>query len=203
LNQVYLSNELVAPTKVVCVGRNYIEHIKELKNEVPSSMVVFNKSNNAITNELYFFHEDFHFEVEISFMIYEGNICGVGIGIDLTNRKLQSFLKEKGLPWERAKSFDKSAVFSKFVPFSYNENSNLNFKFYLNGNLQQEANEELMIYKPLDIVDEVLSFMSFEDGDIIMSGTPKGVNSYKKGDTFKVELFNNEELLVKEEWMAK
>ncbi len=178
----------VIPSKIVCVGRNYVEHIKELGNEVPENMVLFNKPNSALSDTLYFISEDTRFEGEICFLIKSNKIAGVGFGLDLTKADTQNYLKKKSLPWERAKAFDGSAVLSEFVAFD-GDITQLHLELHLNGKLQQAGGYELMIYKPKEIVDEILSFMSVEDNDIIMSGTPKGVSNYKKGDIFEAKIF--------------
>jgi len=202
LNQIKYENTLITPSKVICVGRNYVEHIKELNNEVPSSMVLFNKPNSAICDKLYFIEGDCRFEGEICFLIEGGEICGVGFGLDLTKAKVQNYLKSKGLPWERAKAFDKSAVFGEFVSFE-GDISSLNMKLFINDQLIQEADYELMIYKPQQIIQEIKSFMSLAEGDIIMSGTPKGVGNYKVGDIFRGEIYSNSDLLVKSEFIVQ
>lgn len=192
----------LAPSKVVCIGRNYVEHIKELNNEVPSSMVIFNKPNSTITDTLHFISPDTRFEGEICFLMIGGEICGIGFGLDLTKADIQNHLKSKGLPWERAKGFDSSAVLGDFVPFNAPLES-LRMTLHINGVLTQEATYELMIYKPLEMIEEIKSFMSLEDGDIIMSGTPKGVNNYKAGDKFVGKIFSDNRLLIESKWIAQ
>ncbi len=118
-------------SKIVCVGRNYVEHIEELGNETPESIVLFNKPNSAISDELFYFSEDTRFEGEICFLIENKKINRVGFGLDLTKANIQSYLKSKGLPWERAKSFDGSAVFSEFVEFNGNLES-LKMELFIN-----------------------------------------------------------------------
>jgi len=118
MKTVNFNGREVTPSKIVCIGRNYVEHIEELGNEIPSSMVIFMKPNSAIKSKLISNDvEPIHYEGEISFMMLDGKIRGVGFGLDLTKRGLQSKLKAKGLPWERAKAFDGAAVFSDFVKF--------------------------------------------------------------------------------------
>ena len=189
MNTVIFENKEIVPSKIVCIGRNYVEHIKELGNEVPSQMVIFNKPNSAITNELKYFSPTHRFEGEICFLIENKKINGVGFGLDLTNKDAQEYAKKKGLPWERAKAFDKSAVFSEFIDIKQEEIKDLKMELFINSKLQQLATIDLMIYKPDTILNEVQSFMSLKDGDIIMSGTPKGVGSYKIGDEFKAKLY--------------
>ena len=199
MQSITFKNEKVTPSKVVCIGRNYVEHIEELGNEIPENMVIFNKPNSAISDTLSYYSETTRFEGEICFLIKNGEIAGVGFGLDLTHAHIQNQLKTKGLPWERAKAFDGSAVLSPFIPFE-GEFSSLNMKLYLNGSLVQFANYDLMMYKPKLMVEEIKSFMTLEDGDIIMSGTPKGVGTYKQGDVFLAQVYSGDELLVEGEW---
>lgn len=202
MNTVRFAERLCTPSKVVCIGRNYVEHIHELGNEIPSSMVVFNKPNSAVTGTLRFISDDTRFEGEICFLMMGGAIAGVGFGLDLTKAQIQNHLKTKGLPWERAKGFDGSAVLGEFVPFSGPLES-LRMTLHINGALAQEATYELMIYKPLDMIEEIKSFMSFEDGDIIMSGTPKGVASYNLGDEFVGRIYSADLLLRESSWRVE
>ncbi len=108
-----LDGAAVTPSKIVCVGRNYVAHIEELGNEIPEQMVVFNKPNSAIGDTLYAnLGEPLHYESELAFMVRAGQLAAVAFGLDLTRRELQSRLKHRGLPWERAKAFDGAALFS-------------------------------------------------------------------------------------------
>jgi 2-keto-4-pentenoate hydratase/2-oxohepta-3-ene-1,7-dioic acid hydratase in catechol pathway len=195
-------SQTITPSKVICVGRNYVEHIHELNNEIPSSMVLFNKPNSAITNTLYFIQEDCRFEGEICFLIKDNKIDGIGFGLDLTKAGLQNRMKEKGLPWERAKAFDKSAVFSKFVKYE-GDMRTLEMKLFINGVLTQHASYDLMIYKPQNIVSEIATFMTFEDGDVIMSGTPKGVANYARDDLFLAVVYLDGKMILNEEFIVK
>jgi 2-keto-4-pentenoate hydratase/2-oxohepta-3-ene-1,7-dioic acid hydratase in catechol pathway len=201
LNKIKYENREIVPSKVICVGRNYVEHIEELNNEIPENMVLFCKVNSSISEELKFFSNETRFEGEICFLVENNQLSGVGVGLDLTKADIQNYLKSKGLPWERAKAFDGSAVFSEFVKLEGNIES-IEMKLYLNDNLQQHATYELMIYKPQQILDEILSFMSLEDGDIIMTGTPKGVTNYRLKDKIKIELFIDNKLIVDKEWIV-
>ncbi len=199
MQTVTFKNETLTPSKIVCVGRNYVEHIKELGNEVPENMVLFNKPNSAISRNFRYFSPQTRFEGELCLLIENGKIAGVGFGFDLTHADIQNYLKSKGLPWERAKAFDGSAVFSRFTA-APKELKEIGFRLFRNGRPAQEAHYELMIYKPRQIIDEIGSFMTLEDGDIVMTGTPKGVSTYKKGDLFEVELFCAEETLLTQSW---
>ncbi|RXK13066.1 2-keto-4-pentenoate hydratase [Halarcobacter mediterraneus] len=199
MKSIIINNKELYPSKVVCIGRNYTEHIKELNNETPDSMVFFFKPNSSISDKIVFpsNSNSCHYEAELSFLIEENKISAVAFGLDLTLRDVQSKLKEKGLPWERAKAFRNSAVFSKFISFSGDE-SELELELYINDELKQKASAKLMINKPKEIITEVLSFCDFEDGDILMSGTPKGVGSFNKGDIFLGKVFYKNELLIEE-----
>ena len=117
MNTINVNGHTVQPSKILCVGRNYRAHIEELGNEVPDSMVVFNKPNSAISDTLRsdIDNQPLHYESELAFTVKGGNLHSVGFGLDLTKRGLQSALKAKGLPWERAKAFDGAALFSAFV----------------------------------------------------------------------------------------
>jgi 2-keto-4-pentenoate hydratase/2-oxohepta-3-ene-1,7-dioic acid hydratase in catechol pathway len=199
MNAIVLKNIEIFPSKVVCIGRNYMEHIKELNNEIPEDMVFFIKPNSAISNKLVFpkNQNSCHYEAEISFLIEDSKIIAVAFGLDLTLREVQSKLKEKGLPWERAKAFDGAAVFSKFVSFN-DDISKLAIELYINGELKQKADYSLMINKPSQIIEEVNSFLSFEDGDILMTGTPQGVGSFKEGDVFVGKIFFDKKIIIEE-----
>ena len=200
MNSILINDNVIKPSKVVCIGRNYVDHIKELNNEMPDSMVFFIKPNSSVSQELRF-PKNFsscHYEAEISFIIEENKISAVGFGLDLTLREVQSKLKEKGLPWERAKCFDGAAVFSHFVPFNGNTDSldDLSVELHINGELKQKGGVDLMIHKPLDIITEARTFLSFEDGDILMTGTPSGVGKFNVGDVFVGKILSKDKVLV-------
>ena len=202
MKSIKYNNNDIKPSKIICIGRNYVEHIKELNNETPDTMVIFNKSNSAVTQELKYFTPDTRFEGEICFLIENGVISGVGFGLDLTNAEIQNKMKIKGWPWERAKSFDGSAVFGDFVKFD-GDITKLKLELFINDKLIQFANYDLMIYKPKQMLEEIQSFMSLEDGDIIMSGTPKGVGNYKLGDKFVGKIYCDDKLLVTSMWVVQ
>lgn len=201
MKQIYFEKQTITPSKVICVGRNYVDHIKELDNETPDSMVLFNKPNSAITNTLTYIQKDCRFEGEICFLIQNRQIAGIGFGLDLTKVGTQNKLKEKGLPWERAKGFDNSAVLSDFVKFSGDIES-IEMKLFINGTLTQHANYDLMIYKPYEILKEIETFMTIEDGDIIMSGTPKGVATYSKNDVFLAVIYIDKKICLRQEFVV-
>jgi 2-keto-4-pentenoate hydratase/2-oxohepta-3-ene-1,7-dioic acid hydratase in catechol pathway len=186
--------------KIICVGRNYAEHIRELSNEQPDDPVIFLKPETAVPlkNEPFFypdFSNDVHHEVEILVKI---NRVGknidekfahkyydeIGVGIDFTARDIQSKLKTKGLPWELAKGFNGSAPISSFVPKTdFADLNNINFRLDVNGETRQQGNTSLMLFK----IDYLISFVSqyflLQKGDILFTGTPKGVGPVQVGDT--------------------
>lgn len=159
----------------------------------------FIKPNSSISNKLVFpkAQNSCHYEAEISFLIEDNKITAVAFGLDLTLREVQSKLKEKGLPWERAKSFDGASVFSKFVSLN-GDITKLEIELYINGELKQKGDYSLMINKPDEIIKEARTFLSFEDGDILMSGTPKGVGSFKIGDVFVGKILNDGQVIIEE-----
>jgi len=201
MQTIQYTNQTITPSKVICVGRNYVEHIKELNNETPDTMVLFNKPNSAITNRLTYIQEDCRFEGEICLLIKNKQIEGIGFGLDLTKAGIQNKMKEKGLPWERAKGFDGAAVLSAFVPFR-GDIETIEMKLFCNGVLAQHATYDLMIYKPDKILSEIQTFMSLEDGDVIMTGTPKGVATYEKNDVFLAEIYVKKKMLISEEFIV-
>ncbi len=190
-------------SKVVCIGRNYVEHIKELANDIPDEMVIFVKPNSAISSSLSSFHQEpLHYETELCFVYQDGCFAGVGLGLDLTKRQSQAHLKAKGLPWERAKSFDGSVVFTDFYPIS-SISEQLNFCLHIDGELIQQGNISLMMYKPEQILAELNTFMSLSDGDVVMTGTPKGVGQINAGSQFVLSLYDGESLLLTQTFVAQ
>ncbi len=204
MNTIQLESEQIAPSKIVCIGRNYLEHIRELGNETPDDMVIFNKTNSSISKNLLSFRDEpLHYEGEICFMVRNGQLNAVGFGMDLTQRELQSKLKGKGLPWERAKSFDGAACFSNFVRLDDTPMESLSLQLEVDGELRQEGGYQLMMYKPEQILAGIQRFMSLEDGDVIMTGTPSGVGQIQAGERFVGSVRSNQQVLVSEEWLAQ
>jgi len=200
---IVLNNKEILVSKVVCIGRNYSEHIKELQNEVPSEMVFFIKPNSSISSSIVFpkGQNSCHYEAELSFLIKENKIHAVAFGLDMTLREKQSELKKKGLPWERAKSFKHAAVFSDFITCE-EDVKNLSLELYINGELKQEGGYDLMINKPKDIIREFNSFNSFDENDILMSGTPKGVGKFNIKDIFLGKILLNGETILEKEFIV-
>ena len=201
--QLMNSKRTATPTKVLCVGRNYVDHIEELNNAIPDSMVVFNKPSTSVTSSLSSFHQEaLHYESEICFIVENGQYSAVGLGLDLTKRELQSSLKAKGLPWERAKAFDGSAVFSRFVPTDNLDLADLNIELFINCVRVQKGHVEQMLYSPKTTLEELSSSTTLLDGDVVMTGTPKGVGEVHRGDIFLGRLKCGETTLIEIEWVA-
>jgi 2-keto-4-pentenoate hydratase/2-oxohepta-3-ene-1,7-dioic acid hydratase in catechol pathway len=202
MQQILFDSRTITPSKVVCIGRNYVAHIEELGNDMPENMVIFNKPNSAISTQLGYFTPECRFEGELCLLMRGGRVAGLGLGLDLTHADIQNIQKQKGLPWERAKAFDGSAVLSEFVPFA-GDMSSIHFELYINGTLTQYADYDLMIYKPDEQIAEISSFMTLEDDDIIMTGTPKGVGTYSRGDIFEMKLFDGDDMLLGTSWSVE
>ncbi|MFL0800368.1 MAG: fumarylacetoacetate hydrolase family protein [Agarilytica sp.] len=202
MNTIDYSGTQVIPSKVVCVGRNYADHAKELGNNVPTEPVIFMKPNSAVSDVLSsFHHEPLHYETELSFLIRGGKIAGVGLGLDLTKRQLQTQLKAGALPWERAKAFDGSAVFSAFVELSVAIDS-LNFTLTVDGELLQKGSVQQMLFLPHDLVAHINTFSTLNDNDIVMTGTPEGVGELKSGAHYNVTLYAGDVSVLSHCWRA-
>jgi 2-keto-4-pentenoate hydratase/2-oxohepta-3-ene-1,7-dioic acid hydratase in catechol pathway len=182
---------LVTPSKIVCIGRNYVDHIHELGNDIPDDMVVFLKPNSAITDTLRSeLDETLHYEAELCFMVKDGQFSAVGVGLDMTKRELQGKLKKQGLPWERSKAFDGSALFSEFVPMT-GDPQDWCFQLSIDNVLTQLGHQQLMTYQPKAMFAAISEFMSLNDGDIVMTGTPKGVGAVCTNTSFEISLWPN------------
>lgn len=200
MNSINYQDETITPSKVVCIGRNYVAHIEELGNEIPDDMVVFLKPNSAISQQLHhkLSGEVLHYEGELCFLIQDNSLAAVGFGLDLTKRGLQSKLKAKGLPWERSKAFNHAALFSEFVHF--NKVEDLRLELLIDGKTIQTAGTDLMMYSPQTILNELQVFMQLEDGDVIMTGTPKGVGEVPAQACFTGRVWEGETLLLEKRW---
>jgi len=204
MKSVYFENNQkiveIIPEKIVCVGLNFLDHIKEMNSKIPENdMVLFMKPNSSLSNDVFLPKDRCRYEVEISFLIKNQKLFKVGVGLDLTLVDIQKKLKKNGHPWERSKSFLNSAVFSKFVDFDENYD-NISVKLFLNNKLMQTAKIKNMIHKPNEILKEINEKFSLENGDIIMCGTPSGVSDIKKGDLIKVILINKNNEILEKEW---
>ncbi len=196
--------------KIIAVGRNYIEHARELNNPVPSSPVIFMKPETALLKDnAPFYHPDFsndiHYEAEIVIKIckegrhisekYAGTYFEeIGLGIDFTARDIQQRHKEKGLPWELAKSFDFSAPISRFLPKQDFDLNNLNFSLNLNAGQVQLGNTGNMIFTFEKLISFISQYISLKKGDLIYTGTPEGVGKISIGDRL-TGYIENEKLL--------
>jgi len=188
--------------KILCIGRNYADHAKELNNQVPAEPVIFAKPDSALLlkNKPFFipdFAQDFHHEVELVVKINRigKNIAPqfaqryyeeVALGIDFTARDLQSELKSKGLPWEKAKAFDGSAVLSKFVnKHKFANIQDINFRLEKNSELVQKGNTGHMIFSIDQIIAHVSQYFTLKIGDLIYTGTPAGVGPVAINDRLR------------------
>jgi len=201
MKHINFNTKEIIPSKVICIGRNYVDHIKELDNEMPKDMVIFNKPNSSISNKLKYFSEDTRYEGEICFLIKDNKIDAVAFGLDLTKANEQNYLKSKSLPWERAKAFDGASVLGEFVKLK-GDISKIRLELFINDSLIQFGSYDLMMYKPNQMIEEISSFMTIEDGDIIMSGTPKGVGTYRINDKFEGKIYIDDTLLVSSSWIV-
>ncbi len=197
--------------KIICIGRNYIDHAKELNNPVPEKPVFFMKPDTALLlKHNPFFYPDFskevHYETELVVKIDRNGkhieekfahkyYSEIGIGIDFTARDLQAEAKKKGLPWEIAKAFDQSAPLGKFVPKEkLGDMNSINFSLKINGELRQQGNSKDMIFTFDQIIAYVSRFITLRTGDLIFTGTPQGVGPTKINDHF--EAFIEDEVLL-------
>ena len=186
--------------KIICIGRNYVEHARELGNEIPEEPVIFMKADSALlrNNEPFFipgFSKEIHHEVELVVRI---NRLGkyiqkkfahryyseIGLGIDFTARDLQAKLKEKGLPWEKAKAFDGAAVISNIFirKEKLSDLSSIKFRLDINGKTVQTGDSSLMIFPVDEIIVQVSKYFTLRIGDLIYTGTPAGVGPVQIGN---------------------
>jgi len=192
--------------KIICIGRNYAKHIEELANERPENPVVFLKPDSSILpkkNPFFIppFSNDVHYEVEVLVKI---NKVGkhiatrfahkyydeIGLGIDFTARDIQQKCKEKGLPWEKAKAFDGSAVIGDFYNKSNFDLENLAFKLFKNDIIVQDGNTKSMLWKIDELISYVSQYFTLKKGDIIFTGTPAGVGKVSENDVLIGEINN-------------
>jgi 5-carboxymethyl-2-hydroxymuconate isomerase len=191
--------------KIVCLGRNYSEHIRELGNEVPDQPVIFIKPATSIIGDgeavvIPPYSRDCHHEVELAVLIGKWgkniaeaeameHVAGYGVAIDLTLRDVQSELKKKGLPWEIAKGFDTACPLSDFVPAAEIADPHaLRLSLQVNGTLRQDASTALMLRRIETIIQYVSTIFTLEEGDILLTGTPAGVGPVAAGDRMTAEI---------------
>lgn len=191
--------------KIICIGRNYAEHIRELGNEIPDRPVLFMKPASSIIGEdesiiIPSYSRDCHHEVELAILIGRtikgisatealSAVAGYGVAIDLTLRDVQSELKGKGLPWEIAKAFDTACPLSGFVPAeTVRDPQNLAISLRVNGEVRQDASTALMLRPIPQLIEEISAIFTLEAGDIILTGTPAGVSRLLSGDRVTAEI---------------
>ena len=184
--------------KIFCIGRNYADHAREMGSKVPGTPMVFMKPPSAllVNNKPFYipdFTSDVHYEAEIVWRIAKNGrhvqpefalsyIDAIAFGIDFTARDIQQQCKEKGHPWEIAKSFDSSAALSKFIPVEDVDLHNVQFSLKLNGEEVQNGNTADQIFGPREIISHISRYFKLQTGDYIYSGTPSGVGSVAIGD---------------------
>ncbi|RXR18388.1 FAA hydrolase family protein [Flavobacterium amnicola] len=195
--------------KIICIGRNYADHISELNNERPDEPVIFLKPDSSILLKQHpfvipEFSDDVHHEVEVLVKINKvGKYIDpkfahkyydeIGLGIDFTARDLQSKLKEKGLPWEKAKAFDGSAVISDFLSIKeFDSLENINFELRNNSQIVQSGNTNQMLWKIDEIISVVSQYFTLKKGDVIFTGTPAGVAKINPNDVLEGFLENRQ-----------
>jgi len=199
--------------KIICIGRNYAKHIEELANEKPESPVVFLKPDSAILpkkNPFFIpsFSDDVHYEVEVLIKINKvgKHIAAkfahkyydeIGLGIDFTARDVQEKCKEKGLPWEKAKAFDGSAVIGEFYPKEQFDLDNLKFQLLKNDEIVQDGNTNAMLWKADALISYVSQYFTLKKGDIIFTGTPAGVGKVVENDVLKGVIEGREAFEIK------
>lgn len=198
--------------KIICVGRNYTEHAKELKNEIPTEPVLFIKPDTSVLkgSDFYIpeFSNDIHYELELVIKISKGgkyiqeenaakHYEHIGLGIDFTARDLQSKLKEKGLPWEKAKGFDGSAVVSDFFPVGNFNTEEIHFELKKNNQTVQEGNSKDMIFDINKLIANISQYFTLRVGDLIFTGTPAGVGKVEENDILDAYLENEKLFSVK------
>lgn len=194
--------------KIICIGRNYIDHAKELNNPIPEKPIFFLKPDTALiqNNEPFYYPKhsnDVHYEAELVLKIAKSGkdiseefahtyFQEIGIGIDFTARDLQAECKKKGLPWEIAKAFDQSAPVGKFINISTLDNhASINFSLTINGQEKQKGNSSDMIFSFEKIIAYVSKFITLAKGDLIFTGTPSGVGPIAIDDHFEAYLEGN------------
>ncbi len=186
--------------KIICIGRNYAAHAKEMKSELPTEPVFFMKPDTALLKEGDFYYPDFtkdlHHELELVVRISKAGkhissefahkyYDSISLGIDFTARDIQEACKKKGLPWEKAKAFDCSAPVGQFIPIEGRDLQNLSFTLRINGETRQLGDTRDMIFSIPELISFVSQFISLKVGDLLFTGTPEGVGPVKQGDVLQ------------------
>ena len=205
MHTVNLDNSSIPVGKIICIGRNYAEHIKELGNMTPDKPVIFMKPATAIiatggTVVIPPYSNDCHHEIELAVLIGKGgkevsaevaldHVAGYAVALDLTLRDVQNAQKEKGLPWEIAKAFDTSCPLSAFVPADQIRGpQNLQLKLTVNGEVRQDGNTSDMMRTVAELIAAVSAYFTLEEGDILLTGTPAGVSRIISADQLEASI---------------
>lgn len=199
MHAVTLDGRSIPVGKIVCVGRNYAEHIKELGNKTPDKPVIFMKPANTIVASggavtIPGYSSDCHHEIELAVLIGKeardlraeealAHVAGYGVALDLTLRDVQNTQKEKGLPWEIAKAFDTSCPLSVFVPADrVSDPQDLQLRLTVNDQVRQDGNTRDMMLTVAELIAAVSAYFTLEEGDVLLTGTPSGVGRISSGD---------------------
>ena len=205
MHTVKLDGQNIPIGKIVCIGRNYAEHIKELGNQMPDKPVIFIKPASSLVSSggtvvIPGYSDDCHHEIELAVLIGKtakdvtaeaalGYVSGYAVALDLTLRDVQGVQKEKGLPWEIAKAFDTSCPLSDFVPASQVDNpQELQLKLTVSGEVRQNGNTRDMIRSIAELIAATSAYFTLEEGDVLLTGTPSGVGRIVSGDRLEASI---------------
>ena len=205
MHTVKLDGQNIQIGKIVCIGRNYAEHIKELGNQTPDKPVIFIKPASSLVSSggtvvIPGYSDDCHHEIELAVLIGKtakdvtaeaalGYVSGYAVALDLTLRDVQGVQKEKGLPWEIAKAFDTSCPLSDFVPTSQVDNpQELQLKLTVSGEVRQNGNTRDMIRSIAELIAATSAYFTLEEGDVLLTGTPSGVGRIVSGDRLEASI---------------
>ena len=205
MHTVKLDGQNIPIGKIVCIGRNYAEHIKELGNQMPDKPVIFIKPASSLVSSggtvvIPGYSEDCHHEIELAVLIGKtakdvtaeaalDYVSGYAVALDLTLRDVQGVQKEKGLPWEIAKAFDTSCPLSDFVPASQVDNpQELQLKLTVSGEVRQNGNTRDMIRSIAELIAATSAYFTLEEGDVLLTGTPSGVGRIVSGDRLEASI---------------
>ncbi len=197
--QIKETKKIYTVGKIICLGRNYLDHIRELDNKVPERAVIFCKPASSLLPEggtiiIPEYSNNCHHELELALLVGKKGkhitkkealsyLVGYGVALDLTLRDIQDELKSKGLPWEIAKGFDTSCPVSDFTPAeNINNPNNIQLTLKINGEIRQQSTTAYMMRSVEEIIAEISNFYTLEPGDIILTGTPAGVSKIESGD---------------------
>jgi len=205
MHTIKLDGQNIPIGKIVCIGRNYAEHIKELGNQMPDKPVIFIKPASSLVSSggtvvIPGYSDDCHHEIELAVLIGKtakdvtaeaalDYVSGYAVALDLTLRDVQGVQKTKGLPWEIAKAFDTSCPLSDFVPTSQvDDPQNLQLKLTVNGEVRQNGNTRDMIRSIAELIAATSAYFTLEEGDVLLTGTPSGVGRIVSGDRLEASI---------------